>query len=112
VGRIHRIGQKRDVRIYNLSARGTVEDYLLEILDQKLNMFELVIGEIDMILGQLSDERDFEDLLLDIWIQSQTAEELHTGFDQLGEMLTSARKVHQKIQEYDDALFGDDFSAE
>ncbi len=112
VGRIHRIGQKRDVRIYNLSARGTVEDYLLEVLDQKLNMFELVIGEIDMILGQLSDERDFEDLLLDIWIQSQTAEELHSGFDQLGDMLASARRVHQKVQEYDDALFGDDFSAE
>ena len=26
VGRIHRVGQTRDVRIYNLSARGTVED--------------------------------------------------------------------------------------
>ena len=55
VGRIHRVGQTRDVRIYNLSARGTVEDYLLEILDQKLNMFELVIGEMDMILTQHTD---------------------------------------------------------
>ena len=112
VGRIHRIGQTRDVRIYNLSARGTVEDYLLEILDQKLNMFELVIGEMDMILGQLSDERDFEDLLRDIWMQSQTAEELQSGFNRLGEMLASARQAHQSTQEYDDALFGDDFSAE
>jgi SNF2 family DNA or RNA helicase len=112
VGRIHRIGQTRDVRIYNLSTRGTVEDYLLEILDHKLNMFELVIGEMDMILGQLSDERDFEDLLLDIWIQSQTAEELDSGYNRLGEMLVSARQAHQKIQEYDDALFGNDFSAE
>ena len=112
VGRIHRIGQTRDVRIYNFSARDTVEDYLLEILDHKLNMFELVIGEMDMILGQLSDEHDFEDLLLDIWMQSHTTEELRSGFNQLGEMLVSARQVHQKTQEYDDALFGDDFSAD
>jgi len=112
VGRIHRIGQTRDVRIYNLSARGTVEDYLLEILDQKLNMFELVIGEMDMILGQLSDERDFEDLLLDIWMQAESAEELHDGFKQLGEALVQARQAHQKTQEYDEALFGEDFSAE
>jgi SNF2 family DNA or RNA helicase len=112
VGRIHRIGQTRDVRIYNFSARDTVEDYLLEILDHKLNMFELVIGEMDMILGQLSDEHDFEDLLLDIWMQSHTTEELQSGFNRLGEMLVSARQVHQKTQEYDDALFGDDFSAE
>lgn len=112
VGRIHRIGQTRDVRIYNLSARGTVEDYMLEILDQKLNMFELVIGEMDMILGQLSDERDFEDLLLDIWVQAQSTEELRDGFNQLGDTLVQARQAHQKTQEYDEALFGEDFSAE
>ena len=112
VGRIHRIGQTRDVRIYNLSAHGTVEDYLLEILDQKLNMFELVIGEMDMILGQLSDERDFEDLLVDIWVGAQNAEDLRSKFDQLGETLIEARKAHQKTQEYDEALFGEDFSAE
>lgn len=112
VGRIHRIGQTREVRIYNLAARGTVEDYLLEILDQKLNMFELVIGEMDMILGQLSDERDFEDLLLEIWMGTQSDRELQTGFRQLGEALVAARQAHQKTQEYDEALFGEDFAAE
>ena len=112
VGRIHRVGQTRDVRIYNLSARGTVEDYLLEILDQKLNMFELVIGEMDMILGQLSDERDFEDLLVDIWVSARTGEELNAGFNKLGETLLQARRAHQQSQEYDEALFGEDFTAE
>jgi SNF2 family DNA or RNA helicase len=112
VGRIHRVGQTRDVRIYNLSARGTVEDYLLEILDQKLNMFELVIGEMGMILGQFSDEGDFEDLLVDVWVGSQSAEELRAGFTQLGESLVQARQAHQQAQEYDEALFGEDFSAE
>ena len=112
VGRIHRIGQTREVRIYNLSARGTVEDYLLEILDQKLNMFELVIGEMDMILGQLADERDFEDLLLEIWVGAQSPADLQSGFQQLGETLLAARQTHQKTQEYDDALFGEDFAAE
>jgi SNF2 family DNA or RNA helicase len=112
VGRIHRVGQTRDVRIYNLSARGTVEDYLLEILDQKLNMFELVIGEMDMILGQIEDERDFEDLLVDAWLGAQNAEDLHVNFDQLGNKLVEARKAHQKTQENGEALFGKDFSAE
>ncbi len=112
VGRIHRVGQTRDVRIYNLSARGTVEDYLLEILDQKLNMFELVIGEMDMILGQVEDERDFEDLLVDAWLGAQNTEDLRANFDQLGAKLVEARKSHQKTQEYDEALFGEDFSAE
>jgi SNF2 family DNA or RNA helicase len=112
VGRIHRVGQTREVRIFNLSARGTVEDYLLEILDQKLNMFELVIGEMDMILGQLSDEQDFEDLLLDIWMEMQSPDEMKTRFQKLGETLLAARRTYQKTKEYDDALFGDDFVSE
>ncbi len=112
VGRIHRVGQDREVRIYNLSARGTVEDYLLEILDQKLNMFELVIGEMDMILGHLSDERDFEDLLLEVWVSAQSQASLRAGFDHLGETLLQARQSYRQVKEHDDALFGQDFTAE
>jgi hypothetical protein len=112
VGRIHRVGQTREVHIYNLSARGTIEDYLLELLDQKLNMFELVIGEMDMILGHLSDEGDFEDLLLDVWVNGQGEADLQAGFNQLGETLLQARQAYQKTREYDDALFGQDFSVE
>ena len=112
VGRIHRVGQTSEVRIYNLSARGTIEDYLLQILDQKLNMFELVIGEMEMILGQMADERDFEDLLLDVWVQSQGEADLQTGFDQLGNTLLEARQSYQQTREYDEALFGEDFTAE
>jgi SNF2 family DNA or RNA helicase len=112
VGRIHRVGQDRTVRIYNLSARSTIEDYLLEILDQKLNMFELVIGEMDMILGHLSDERDFEDLLLETWVSAHSQSDLQTGFAQLSETLLQARQAYQQTKEYDDALFGQDFTAE
>jgi SNF2 family DNA or RNA helicase len=112
VGRIHRVGQRREVRIYNLAARGTIEDYLLEILDQKLNMFELVIGEIDMILGNLTDERDFEDLLLEVWVNAQSQAELRSGYNQLGDALIQAHQVYQKTKDYDDALFGQDFAAE
>ena len=60
IGRIHRLGQTRDTRIYNFTTRDTVEDYVLEILHRKINMFELVVGEMDMILGQWSDRETFE----------------------------------------------------
>lgn len=112
VGRIHRIGQTHAVDIYNLSAENTVEDYILDILDRKLNMFELVIGEMDMILGQLSDERDFEELVTDIWLAARSPEEAATGFEQLGEALVEARTTYQQAREYDEALFGEDFSTE
>jgi hypothetical protein len=89
--------QTRDVRIYNLSARGTVEDYLLEILDQKLNMFELVIGEMDMILGELSDERDFENLLFEIWVQSQNTEALKLVLSKARPSCKPARLIKKPV---------------
>jgi len=112
IGRIHRVGQTRPVEIFNLSAEGTVEDYILEILDRKLNMFELVIGEMDMILGYLEDERDFEEIVLNVWTKARTPEEAAADFERLGDALTHARDAYQRTREYDEALFGEDFTAE
>jgi SNF2 family DNA or RNA helicase len=112
VGRLHRIGQTRPVEIYNLSAAGTIEDYLLDILDRKVNMFELVIGEMDMILGELTEEQDFEDLLFDVWTRARDEAEVRSGMGQLGDALVAARAAYQKTREYDEALFGQDFVAE
>jgi SNF2 family DNA or RNA helicase len=66
IGRLSRVGQTRDVHVFNLVAPGTIEETLLEVLDAKINMFELVIGEIDMILGQLTSDQDFEELVTDL----------------------------------------------
>src|SRR3990172_4170822 len=101
IGRIHRIGQTRDVYIYNLSAEGTVEDYILWLLDNKINMFELVIGEMDMILGNLADERDFEEIITDIWVRSASREEVQQRVEALGEELVRAKKDYLKTKEYD-----------
>jgi hypothetical protein len=49
---------------------------------------------------------------VDSWLGAQNAEDLRANFDQLGKKLVEARKAHQKTQEYDEALFGEDFSAE
>jgi SNF2 family DNA or RNA helicase len=111
VGRLHRIGQTRPVEIYNLSSRGTIEDYLLDILDRKINIFELVIGEMDMILGHLSEERDFEDLLMDVWTRSRNEAEVEQGMAELGAALVKARLAYQQTKAYDEALFGEDFAA-
>jgi SNF2 family DNA or RNA helicase len=110
VGRIHRVGQSRPVEIWNLSAEGTIEDYLLDVLDRKLSMFELVIGEIDMILGHLEDKRDFDEIVLSTWAQAQTPEEAAAGFAHLGEVLAQAREAYRRTHEYDEALFGEDLS--
>ena len=74
IGRIDRIGQQREVFVFNLVTRGTLEEQILHLLEEKISMFELVVGEVGAILGGLEEDRDFADLMLDAWLQHDRGE--------------------------------------
>jgi len=108
IGRIDRIGQQREVFVFNLVTRDTLEEQVLHLLDEKISMFELVVGEVGAILGGIEEDRDFAELVLDAWLE--TAEATRTeAFDALGRRLGDARQQHEGAKALDDALFGQDF---
>jgi superfamily II DNA/RNA helicase len=71
LGRIHRIGQQHDVALTNLVGVGTLEEHILRVLESKINLFELVVGELDMILGRIDDDFDFERFVFDSHVASR-----------------------------------------
>jgi SNF2 family DNA or RNA helicase len=115
VGRVHRIGQEHDVFIFNFCQAGTVEEHLLRVLHDKVNMFELVVGEMDAILGSLDDARDFADLVMDLWLSARQVGQAswpvaaEQAFEELGQRLLAAKAEHAKVKEFDEALFHRDF---
>jgi SNF2 family DNA or RNA helicase len=115
VGRVHRIGQEHDVFIFNFCQAGTVEEHLLRVLHDKVNMFELVVGEMDAILGSLDDGRDFADLVMDLWLSARRVEQTswpaaaEQTFEELAQRLLAAKAEHAKVKEFDEALFHRDF---
>jgi SNF2 family DNA or RNA helicase len=109
VGRVHRIGQEHDVFIFNFCQQHTVEEHLLRVLHDKINMFELVVGEMDAILGSLDDTRDFADLVMDLWLSARESGGVDQVFDKLGERLLAAKAEHGKVKDLDEALFHRDF---
>ena len=109
IGRLHRIGQTRDVFIFNLSVRETLEDQILHILENKINMFEMVIGEIEPLLGYLGDEREFEDVVTEIWLRSLNHEEARSRFEVFGQDLIKAKSDYLKSKELDREVFGEDY---
>ena len=108
IGRLHRIGQTREVFIFNLVARDTVESQVLQILEEKINMFELVVGEIDSILGELDEEQDFAGIVLTTWLET-TEQDRSSAFADLGERMVKAKQQYEAIKELDTALFGEEF---
>jgi SNF2 family DNA or RNA helicase len=112
IGRLSRIGQTRDVHVFNLVAAGTLEASVLHLLEAKLNMFELVIGEVDMILGNLEEEREFQDVIADLWADSQDDDDFARQIDVLGERLLQAKQEYLRSRAHDDRLFGNRFAPE
>ncbi len=108
IGRIDRIGQQREVFVFNLVTRGTLEEQVLHLLDEKISMFELVVGEVGAILGGIEEDRDFAELVLDAWLETTEATR-DAAFDTLGRRLDDAHRQHEDAKALDDALFGEDF---
>jgi hypothetical protein len=105
--RLSRVGQTQDVHVFNLVAPGTIEESLLAMLDTKINMFELVIGEIDMILGELSADQDFEELVTDLWLSAEDRDDFRLKMDRLGDQLLQAKRSYLEVKALEDRIFGD-----
>ena len=106
LGRIHRIGQEHDVMLVNLVSLGTIEERILSVLETKLNLFELVVGELDMILGQVSDDFDFERYVFDSHLASADDTELAGRLETLGDELARARDQYLDSRAKTDAFVG------
>jgi SNF2 family DNA or RNA helicase len=107
LGRIHRIGQEHDVQLTNLVSRGTLEERLLEVLQAKINLFELVVGELDMILGRVADDLDFETLVFEQYVASRDDADFARRLDGVGDELARARLGYLATRERIDDLVAD-----
>jgi SNF2 family DNA or RNA helicase len=111
IGRIHRIGQTQDVFIFNFCLKDSIEEYILHILHDKINMFELVVGEVETILGNVDDDFDFSDVVMGIWLSHQAKPELDHAFDQFADNLLQAKDLYRQNQALDEQIFGEEFEA-
>jgi SNF2 family DNA or RNA helicase len=89
IGRIHRLGQDKDVMIYNFAIKNTVEEHILKILYEKIDLFQKVIGELDDILTKL-EFGNIEDHLIDIFGGSTSEGEMRIKMDNLTSMIEFA----------------------
>lgn len=99
IGRLHRLGQEKDVTIFNLSCHETIEAYIVDLLARKIRMFELVIGELDLILGGLEGADSFEDLLRQAWEAAESEDDLQGRLEAVGVLLEQARRKYEQIRE-------------
>jgi SNF2 family DNA or RNA helicase len=94
IGRIHRLGQEEDVRIYNFATKNTIEEHILKLLYEKIQLFEKVIGELDDILTKL-DIGNIEEYLIDVVGASRSEGEMKIKMDNFTSMIQFAQEMKE-----------------
>lgn len=88
IGRIHRFGQQHNINVYNFALKNTMEEHLMNILYEKIDLFESTVGKLDHILAKLNIKFDQE--LNKIVDQSTSVGELKIKLDNLTSIIKSA----------------------
>jgi len=111
IGRIHRVGQEKECQIVSFWTDKTIDEYILELLDKKIDMFELVVGELDLILGSVEDRRSFEEVLMEIWSMESEAER-RRELERFGGELLDAKRRYAAVKSYQENLLGSSLAVE
>ena len=56
IGRLDRIGQEHVVSIFNFDVEDTIEQRILEVLEQRIGVFQETVGGLDPILGDTEQD--------------------------------------------------------
>jgi len=106
IGRIHRIGQDREVYVFNIALEDTIEEYVLERLYHKIDLFQQSVGELSEILTRLETTgHNFEDEVFERLVTADSEVELENDFDAMAVDLEEQHDLANKVEDFNSGVF-------
>lgn len=107
IGRLDRIGQKKDMNIYSLATKGTMEEHVVDLIINKMCCIGLVIGELPIILFNLgldsegeSGKSKIEEMLMNAFIDSKNnLDKFAKDVDKIAEIVQKGIDEYHKVKE-------------
>lgn len=107
IGRLDRIGQKKDMYIYSLATKDTMEEHVIDLIINKMCCIGLVIGELPIILFNLgldgpgkSGLNKIEEMLMDSFIDSKNNLDLFAqDVSKINEIISQGIKEYSSSKE-------------
>jgi len=114
IGRIDRIGQEREVHVFNMALEDTIEEHVLDKLFGKINLFNQSIGGLRDILSRMEQSgSDFEREVFEKLRNADSKVELENNFEEMAVDLEKNTEAAEKMNDFnrgvfDSFEFGDD----
>jgi superfamily II DNA/RNA helicase len=106
IGRVDRIGQDREVHVFNLALEGTVEEHVLDKLYGKIDLFSQSIGGLREILSESEQSgSDFEQEVFERLRLADNTVELENNFEEMAVDLEKNKKAAEKMSKFNERVF-------
>jgi len=106
IGRIDRIGQDREVHVFNMALEGTIEEHVLDKLFGKIDLFNQSIGGLRDILSRM--EKSGSDFEREVFEQLRNADseiELENNFEDMAVDLEENTDAAEKMNDFNRGVF-------
>lgn len=101
IGRIHRYKQERDVTVFNITLKDTIDDYVLHILYQKIDLFTMTVGKMETVLAELKEgSQDIQKTIMNILLKSGSRLDIQKELERLAGDLTVSRKNQELAEKF------------
>ena len=104
IGRVHRLGQEQDVHIVNLVTEGTIDAYVLYLLDRKLDMFHKVSAKSTR--SWQTSMRVWKRASARAALESDSDEDLAERIEAFGKEIERAYSAYERVKRLNAELFG------
>lgn len=107
IGRLDRIGQKKDMHIYSLATKGTMEEHVVDLIVNKMCCIGLVIGELPIILFNLGLDgkgrggtHKIEEMLMNSFLDAKDNLEVFSqDVEKIADMIEDGIKQYQQAKD-------------
>ncbi|HHV96423.1 MAG TPA: DEAD/DEAH box helicase [Clostridiaceae bacterium] len=105
IGRVHRRGQNKDVTIFNLVMKDTIDDYVLKVLFEKIDLFKMTIGGIETILSEIRDgDFSIEETIMEIIMRSSRRRDIEKELDELRQSMDYIKEQNALREEFSKSI--------
>jgi SNF2 family DNA or RNA helicase len=107
IGRIHRFKQDRDVTVFNLTIKDTIDDYVLHILYQKIDLFTMTVGKMETVLAELKEgSQDIQKTIMEVLLRSNSRLDIQKELEKLASDLNVSRKNQELAEKFSQGVLG------
>jgi SNF2 family DNA or RNA helicase len=106
IGRVDRIGQQREVHVFNMALEDTVEEHVLEKLFGKIDLFSQSIGGLRDILSRMEQSgSDFEREVFECLRDADNKVEMENNFEEMAVDLEENKDAAERMSDFNKGVF-------